>query len=217
MPTIPPGFRRVFLALPLSSGTRASLSALVEKISPHFEEARWVPSGNMHITLNFIGEVKATAVDEIIEATKAIPARFPEEMIIFSSLGFFGSPRSPRVLYVRGTSSESLGELASELRRATAHWSKPNDKPFRLHLTLARFRRAPRGLPPSARNEKSLKEMALLNKGRETADASSVFTVDPISSSADRVVLYESNFDEGRVRYSEIESFPLAGNASVSG
>jgi 2'-5' RNA ligase len=198
---------RVFLALPMADSAKAAFGRLIDKLKPQFDDARWVPAANLHLTLVFIGEIKRTLVPDLVEcvsdASSAFAAkhgRFSDTdlALTFYSLGFFGSPRYPRVLFAKPPQAEShakttdiadageidaasaagipgavkaISALTRALRDATAQYAKPGDSPFKPHLTLARFRRLERGDKPSARNELVLRLLANANARTRNDDA----------------------------------------------
>jgi len=226
MPKIESGFKRIFFALPIDSGARTELASLSKELMQHFDDARWVPSDNLHITLNFIGEVEASEIPDILTATESIPSMYPAFSLRFDRLSFFGKPRFPRVLFLSAELERSLrgtlSDLAFLFRQATSRWVKPDDRPFTPHLTLARFKKLRRGDSPSAHNEKNLSEIRRLNRvgaNRNTQDISgsidkqiekSPFHFEPVTARFASVVLYESIFGERGVSYREISGSPLS-------
>ena len=203
----------MFVALPLNADVKSRIESAVLGAKPLFEDARWVASVNYHLTLQFIGEVSESAVADIEDAISPIPGKFQSANIVFDRFDFFGKPLYPRVLFLRSTAAPSeivkLERLANEIRAAVREWSKPGDKPFTPHLTVARFNRLGPGDSPSALNERTLK--SLKNSPAGQHDAKSAATVfGGLSATMGRVVLYESLFEKSGVRYSEINSWNLA-------
>ncbi|MEP0815053.1 MAG: RNA 2',3'-cyclic phosphodiesterase [bacterium] len=198
---------RVFFALPVSGNARKAVADIAARASRDFDEIRWVPAANYHLTLKFLGEVPSAELDAVREAVGLIPAGFPALPISFDCLDFFGPPRLPRVLFVRGErggeAEKTYARLALSLEEAVRGWCKPEERPFRAHLTLGRFRMPRPGERISAANEKAIR--ALASGKLEYAKFS------PIESRADRIVLYESSFTREGVSYSEIAFWPLAG------
>ena len=98
---------------------------------------------NPHLTLAFLGERDdAAALAEA--AAPACRDRLPLTLC-YRGVGGFPSERRARVAWV-GAEGDGLTALAEALRRAVGS----DDRPFRGHLTVARFRR-PRSLADLAR------------------------------------------------------------------
>lgn len=207
MPFVPEGHSRIFIALPLNSEVKAMIGSLAARLRARFDDARWVPTDNYHLTLHFIGEVPSTALSEIWQIIEPYPRRFDTAKIAFDKIGFFGKPRFPRVLFLHANALkedlESLTALTSELRNSLSEWGKPDDKPFSPHLTLARFNKLRPGDAPSARNEKNLSSIDKFQRGEQTAKYDWLKFA-PIEAIINRVVLYESVFEKTGVEYHEI-------------
>ena len=134
------GALRLFFALPLPAGLRESLGRWQRGQA---ETEGWTRPENLHLTLAFLGERPAEAVP----ALRAIAAPLADEHggfgLCTAGLGGFPNAGAARVLWLGLESSPALAALAVDLRGALATTSEAFDaKPFRPHLTLARWRRA---------------------------------------------------------------------------
>ncbi|MBM3257269.1 MAG: RNA 2',3'-cyclic phosphodiesterase [Candidatus Liptonbacteria bacterium] len=127
--------RRIFVALKISPKLQ---QCVAEWAARHYNfPVRWLAGKNLHITL--IPPWHAT--DENIESTKEIlenitrsSSPFP---LLFHTLSFGPDPRRPRLIWAEGNAPRELLLLKSHLDIALGPAEK---RPFRLHLTLARFR-----------------------------------------------------------------------------
>ena len=141
--------RRLFIALPISK-------AFQEEIL-HWEMAytkfpvRWLTGKNLHVTL--IPPWHATDDVEVKELLAEVgsPAPIP---LIFRRIAFGPDPHAPRLIWAEGDAppalvalrdriAEALGqEPAASLTRGEPRPANAGreHRPFRLHLTLARFR-----------------------------------------------------------------------------
>jgi RNA 2',3'-cyclic 3'-phosphodiesterase len=130
---------RVFVALDVPEAVRAALAGLnarLEKICP---SARWVRLEGVHITLKFIGEVPPREFDNIRQALGELP-NFPPVKARFAGLGFFPSPRRPRVFWAGIEAAPILAALASAIEmKLELLGIAPEKRAFHPHLTLARF------------------------------------------------------------------------------
>lgn len=126
---------RVFLAVPFSDDFKKQASAYQDALKSTFQEVHWIPPANFHLTVKFFGETKLEKLEKILRALSDILAVFPEHELTFSDFGFFGTPRSPRVLFLKGE-SEILEQIAGAVLKK---YPDENPRPFRAHLTLGKF------------------------------------------------------------------------------
>jgi RNA 2',3'-cyclic 3'-phosphodiesterase len=140
---------RLFVAISLSAELRASFSALLQELRPLAPLAKFVPAGNLHLTLKFLGEVSQAKLDEVRSALSTIHSQQPARLD-FRALAFFPNERHPKVLWVDVESTASLKSLAADIDRAMHTLGFPLEtRDFTPHLTLARFYKP--GLPPKLR------------------------------------------------------------------
>jgi 2'-5' RNA ligase len=103
---------------------------------------RWTPPDRWHLTLLFLGEVPADALPPFTAAVAPAVARTPAMSLQLAGAGRFGSRRRPTVCWagLRGDVGE-LTALALRLADAARAVALPvEDRPFRAHLTLGRWR-----------------------------------------------------------------------------
>ena len=100
--------------------------------------ARWVDSGDYHITLRFIGDIEESLAREVDLALGAIQhSRFHLRL---ESLDIFGAKR-PRTLFARVQSNEPLDNLQAKHERAMQLLGlRPEGRKYAPHVTLARLR-----------------------------------------------------------------------------
>ncbi|MGH9375621.1 MAG: RNA 2',3'-cyclic phosphodiesterase, partial [Terriglobia bacterium] len=137
---------KVFIAIDLPSSIRRELerkqdalrAALSSGPSREDQEIRWVRPEAIHLTLKFLGEISEPELERLIEHLRRLGPfeAFPVEV---SGFGFFPDARRPRVLWAGVTASPPLLALAAKVEAAAAG-SGFEIRPFRPHLTLARFR-----------------------------------------------------------------------------
>jgi RNA 2',3'-cyclic 3'-phosphodiesterase len=183
---------RLFVALDIPPDVRARISAFAERVRPLSPGARWARVEGLHVTLKFIGEVPDARVSEITRALSVIKAEpFP---VKFDSLGFFPSPKSPRVFWIGVQGGAALPQLAAAVNDSQSSIGIPReDKAYSPHLTLARagFRR---GL------DQNLKALT------------SLLTTEPEefgAMKADEFFLYRSQLGRGGSKYTRLERFGL--------
>ncbi|HZU79824.1 MAG TPA: RNA 2',3'-cyclic phosphodiesterase [Acidimicrobiales bacterium] len=121
---------RLFAAVPVPDEVADLLAGLAR---PDTEGLRWTTREQWHVTLRFFGDqpdpepIRAllpTVAPGTVAALGPVTAWFPGR----------------RVLQIPVTGLEAL---AADVRAATARWARPDEEPYRGHLTLARSRRRP--------------------------------------------------------------------------
>lgn len=133
---------RIFVAVQLAP----HLQEAIARVPSHFESAasglRWVPVGNLHLTLRFLGEITEAQVKRVGEATHEVALGASPFTITLAGLGAFPSPRRPRVVWVGvAEGSPRLVALAEALDEAIVRRKFPREpRPFQPHLTVARTR-----------------------------------------------------------------------------
>jgi 2'-5' RNA ligase len=103
---------------------------------------RWTAPDRWHLTLLFLGRVPVADVDGLVAAATPAVAATPPLTLRLAGGGRFGSRRRPQVCWAGVTGDgDSLGALAGRLARVAAGRGLPvEERPFRAHLTLGRWR-----------------------------------------------------------------------------
>ncbi|HSF16809.1 MAG TPA: RNA 2',3'-cyclic phosphodiesterase [Vicinamibacteria bacterium] len=141
---------RVFFAIELSPGVRASLVELAQELAPRIDTARLVPPQNIHLTLRFLGETKEDRLTGLVTRLRPEIRLSPGFELRFGGVGVFPDARRPRVLWVAVVDPpQALFDLHSLIERFVGEAGfVPEERKFAPHLTLARFRRVPKSLAP---------------------------------------------------------------------
>ncbi len=131
---------RCFVAVPIGEDLRADLSRAVsgwEKL----DALRWTEPAAWHVTLAFLGSVRAGRVPELVDRLNLVAAQHSPMSLVTGDLGAFPSPARARVAWYGVDDADGrMARLAADVSLALA----PDDaKPYRPHLTLARARRRP--------------------------------------------------------------------------
>jgi 2'-5' RNA ligase len=103
---------------------------------------RWTAPDRWHLTLLFLGTVPAATVPALVGATEAAVAAAPPMTLRLAGGGRFGSRRRPQVAWA-GVDGDvaPLIDLAVRLSDVARSLRLPvEDRPFRPHLTLGRWR-----------------------------------------------------------------------------
>jgi 2'-5' RNA ligase len=125
---------RLFCAIELPISLRDRLIAL----GGGLPGARWVSEENLHLTLNFIGEVPESSFDDIGAALSGVGV--PVFELVVKGMGHFERSRKPIMLWAGVEPNPQLTHLhdriVSSLRRVGV---KGDGHQFLPHITLARF------------------------------------------------------------------------------
>lgn len=163
---------RAFLAIDLPASLRPVLSQAQERLRQSGADVRWVPVGNIHLTLKFFGNITEAQVKAVQEAITPVARGQRPFSLLITEAGAFPSPRSPRVVWLGvGGDLEILRDFQRRLEAVLAPLGfPPEDRPFSPHLTLGRVK-SPAGrnalvqalvsLPPPGAPPFQVKEVVL--------------------------------------------------------
>ena len=103
---------------------------------------RWTPASRWHLTLLFLGGVAADRVGELVAVAGPAVAATPPTTLRLAGAGRFGTRRRPQVFWAGVTGDgDALAALAGRLARVARGLGLPvEERPFRAHLTLGRWR-----------------------------------------------------------------------------
>lgn len=135
---------RTFVALELPEAFADEVAALARQLATTCE-GRFVPAGNHHLTLAFLGELDEASMRLAMAALDEACVGVGPIELDATGLGAFGRGQATALwLGIRRT--DALDLLANRLRVALAARDLAFDeKPFLPHVTLARHARLPRG------------------------------------------------------------------------
>ena len=132
---------RSFIAIPISRQVRIRLVQLAEEIGNSGVRGRPVRSDAVHLTLKFLGEIKAQQVPEILTALEQTARQCQAFRIRAQSLGVFPSRKRPRVLWAGLIPENPIVGLQKKLEQSLEEIGvSPENRPFHPHLTLLRIR-----------------------------------------------------------------------------
>lgn len=182
---------RIFVAINLPYEVERAL-AEIEKKWPDLP-ARWTDTENIHITLEFLGDMTEVELGEVCMVVKEVAARHEAFAITLREV-LYGPPGKmpPRMVWVEGEKSKELSTLKKDLQESLLEKVRfqPEHRAFSPHITLARIKEFEfRAIEPEERPQ--IQENLDLN-----------FSVESIE-------VMESVLTKGGPKYTMIESFPL--------
>ncbi len=137
---------RAFLAIDPPPTLRPCLQQVLDHLKASGAQVKWVPVGNIHLTLKFFGNITAAQAEAIAQAAAPLAAAQPPFTLTLTSPGAFPHPNNPRVIWVGvGGQLDVLTSFFHQLETHFAHLGfPPEGRTFAPHLTLGR-RRSPLG------------------------------------------------------------------------
>jgi 2'-5' RNA ligase len=180
---------RLFVAVDVPDDLRDTIeSEIVDRLRDQVPGARWTRPEGRHLTLKFLGNVEDDRVPVITEAVRSAAGRHAAFEASFTEIGGFPNTRRPRVLWIGiGEGAEALSALAGSVEAAVEPLGfEPEGRPFRGHLTLARFPKPQRIELPSV-------------------------VVPPNRFAVGEVTLFQSRLHPKGARYTPLERLPLSG------
>jgi 2'-5' RNA ligase len=194
---------RAFIAIELPAAIRQQLDALERQIQaaagePARRAVRWVPAGNIHLTLKFLGEEPAAKLAPLAELLQRESARVaPFEMQV-GELGAFPNLRRPRVIWVGTQAPPALLALQQAIEAGARRLGYPaEERGFSPHLTLGRVNQSARA-EETAPLARALGEMKVGSLGSLPVTA---------------VHLFRSDLRSGGPVYTVLQRFPLSQTA----
>lgn len=187
---------RLFIAVNLPVEIKRSLGSFIQVLRRFPLDARWVTEANLHLTLQFLGNVYEEQVPAIVQGLNRAAAGVAPFKLVISGTGVFPSVERPRVLWV-GVSGETI--ILTDLHRRVQEEMgllgfEAERRRFSPHLTLARIR-SPRGF------------RTLLDKAEEYAGKTKKFGNTRIVS----MELMLSELSSKGAKYYVLASIPLSG------
>lgn len=187
---------RAFVAIDLPKELHAALSREQSVLRRAAPDARWTRPEGIHLTLKFLGEITDRQCERVREALGQFGPR-QKFIVEVKGFGFFPDVRRPRVFWAGVEAPPALEQLAEDVEKAATRLGfAPENRPFKPHLTLARFKE-PRPQP------------ALLAALEErTGGAPEAFSLGRFEVS--EFFLYESRLSPEGAQYVKLAQFPPA-------
>jgi 2'-5' RNA ligase len=129
---------RLFVAVDLDENAKEAISCICTGIPG----VKWVDTGQLHLTLRFIGDADTSLFGRIRDELAGVAA-CPFSLAL-RGVGRFPPKRDPRVLWVGIERSEGLSSLQRLIEEALERSGlEPEPREFNPHITLARLKDIP--------------------------------------------------------------------------
>jgi len=177
---------RAFIAIDIDEDVKKEIQRLQYKC----DGIRWLRSDQIHLTLNFLGELSEETVQNLISKLKKIEIH--NFIISLDSCGFFPSPKRPSVFWIGVILNPFLMALKKNIDESVLSCSiELENRPFKPHITIARISK--------------ITEHDITKIAKRAKNFSAKFTVNTFS-------LYSSELKTDGAVYNLLERFPLITN-----
>ena len=189
---------RVFIAIDLPAPVCSAIQKQTSRVRQVLgtEHVRWVPTQNMHLTLQFLGDTSTSHMDFLKQMLVREAGVHPQFDLQLGGLGAFPNRRNPRLLWIGIQAPPDLVSLQRSIESGAARlgYKKEEDRAFSPHLTIGRARQNA-GPPEMQKIRTALDEIQLGNIGTARIDS---------------VHLFKSDLQAGGSIYTKLFSAPLS-------
>jgi|SRR5215475_6435791 len=183
---------RTFIAIEIPSEIKSALTALQNELRRAGADVSWTKPENIHLTLNFLGEVDESRIGEVEKVCVDSAHEFQPFALGLGGAGVFPNSRQPRVLWAGLSGNiEKTAELRGRLEdRLELIGFEREGKDFQPHLTIGRVKS----------NRKTRELLALMDARPLPA----------LSFTVSEIVLMKSELHPAGARYSRIARASLS-------
>jgi 2'-5' RNA ligase len=136
---------RCFISVNLDEALKGEIHKAVERLRDEKADVKWVPAGNLHITLKFLGNADEETVARLEERLSPLAERHGSFRMSLHGMGLFPDRRRPRVVWIDLIDAGRLTEIQRDIEQtASSLGFEREDRPFSPHLTIGRIR-SPKG------------------------------------------------------------------------
>ncbi len=182
---------RIFTAIPMAPAVGKYLSVLQQLVVEANPEAEinWVPEGDFHVTINFLGEQDASSIERLKSLISGVVTKMPAFTAALGELDAFPDLEEPRVVLARIQDElYKARELEALLNyQLTSAGFYLQTRPWQPHITMGRVKACTDQVPLVFPTE----------------------AITPLSWEVDRVVLFKSELTSRGAEYSVVETFLL--------
>ena len=127
---------RAFIAVPLSDEIRKKIGTFYHEIG-FMKGVKEVPVQNLHITLDFLGDISEKEAERFSENLKKIASDISPFDLTIKGSGAFPKKSDPKILWLGMTGNKPLVSLAMQVKDAV---DSMDTKRFSPHLTVGRVK-----------------------------------------------------------------------------
>jgi RNA 2',3'-cyclic 3'-phosphodiesterase len=182
---------RTFIAIEIPQEFKTALTLMQHDLRRAAADVSWTKPENFHLTLRFLGEVEEKQLPELKRICDQVSVTTKPFRLTLSGTGVFPNFRQPRVLWAGliGEIQVARGLQARLEKALVSIGFAPEDKPFKLHLTVGRVKS-----PMNARQVAALTE---------------IHSLPELSFEVREIVLMKSDLHSAGARYSALAKSKL--------
>src|SRR2546425_596522 len=137
---------RAFIGLPLEPVLAAGIKKVQQRLNSPGGAVRWISPEQLHLTLQFLGNVATDRLDDLTAALRRACARTAPFQLALEGAGCFPNTKSPRVVWIGIQGDlEPLRILQDQIAQETKNFGDHGaERAFQPHLTIGRVK--PSGL-----------------------------------------------------------------------
>lgn len=133
---------RAFIAVNISDVQRSEVGGVLDQLRAYDVRIKWVETGNLHITLKFLGDTEEKQLADMYDAIGKSIGDAPPFELSLKNLGCFPNIHRPRVIWVGIENGyDGLSDLSKRVEMAVEPFGfEPEKRKFSGHLTLGRVK-----------------------------------------------------------------------------
>jgi 2'-5' RNA ligase len=133
---------RTFIAVELDAAIRKRAVELIDILRVAEADVKWVETQNLHLTLQFLGEVPDEEIAAVCQAVERGAAQVQPFELEVGGAGAFPNANRPRTLWIGAKAGhEQMAELHDHVALELAELGyQDEDRKFQTHLTIGRTR-----------------------------------------------------------------------------
>ncbi|MBA3661397.1 MAG: RNA 2',3'-cyclic phosphodiesterase [Gammaproteobacteria bacterium] len=139
-----PSVIRIFFAVELAQAMKEKIGEYVSQLKKNAKShsIKWTKKANLHITLQFLGEIKGEHVPTIVDNVKnQLKESVVKTHINLGEVTLFPNPFRPRVIVFDITPQDELAKISERVGNGIRLSQYDTDtRPFHGHLTLGRLK-----------------------------------------------------------------------------
>ncbi len=137
---------RTFIAVQATERVNNNVLRVIQRLAATQADFRWVEPENLHVTLNFAGDIVDTEIPEFCRLIKQSVEKFPPFEMSLQGVGGFPDATQPRTLWMGvDQGAETLQAMYKQIEVILLHWGVNKDRnEYFPHLTMGRVQRSGR-------------------------------------------------------------------------
>lgn len=134
--------KRLFIGTFINNSLFESKYKSIRNDFEHNCSGKWVGMNNLHFTYQFLGDVEAGSIAEIINSLKDFLINYDSKLII-KGLSALPKPDFPKVLYAKVQNEGDLViNIQKQIENVLISWGfQPENRAFTPHITLLRIKK----------------------------------------------------------------------------